>query len=269
MTLYTARYRLLQEGGSYRGWPYGGTTWHLEFTNESYALGAWNDLKELYADSAVGQRLVCDRNGPVHEARFYRRSAEMRREWTLLRSHSFSLPNMPSIGLEIPIGDGSIPVTAAQAFTQPDARRSVMIKETAANGSSRRVYIGPLSPVALVFSLLGDIPLFDGAALTAWSYDNSSVIGPLILLAGGKPTGDSPFDPLSERNDRWRQRITDLCIDHASDIDQILGSEGQRVVVSWKNQTVSPVEETVAAPIAAELRSRSRTLPFARRGLIP
>jgi len=250
MPLYTFRTRLGLDTPFQRGAPYAEMSHHFTFPNDQAAIDALPGQRDRFKSSAIERRFVVRRGVQAHETVAYRRSLEDRKSWHKVGAISFSLPEWQPQSWSIPITDTPVDPHLVTQFAHiwPDSRGAVLVEERGASNLRKRTYVGPISPVALVAEFDTLLPDWWPTELGA---EHVRLWVPYLVL------GDFPHEPPAESLQLWRTDMAELARDHIYDMQEYAAETGgEKVVVSWKHSSISPVIETVAQLGRAELRSR-------------
>lgn len=243
MPLYTVRYRLQPLNVAPRGVPWVEMTHHLVMGSDDDAEASMPGLVAHVNDAGLTSRWVVVRGGPAHFCTIYRRSVEDWSRWTKVAEQAFTMPEYQTAGGQVTFQGVDIDLEGGEAAIFPAGREAVCVTEKAANGSKRRVFVGPVSPCAIV--LRGSLPGPFDPAVTLWTPG----------LAG-----DYPYDPETDLPNLHRGDLAGLARDHVHDL-QASAVGAYSVVVSPKNGTVSGVVSTRASLVKAALSTRSSRGP--------
>lgn len=246
MPLYTVRVRLQPLPGLRRGANYVEMNHHLEYTDDDAALDGFPTLIQHWNDAGITRCWVVMRGIPVHQISLYRRDISDHTSWVRLAESNFEIGPLfdEEFGFEFNGQDFNIRLRECHLF--PSARSAILVKEyTIDPAVTRRVYVGPVSPVPLrgdfQFPFAGAGPIDIGAFVQTWYASPFS--------------GDYPFIE-SEDFDVWRPEQVSLARAHVAQVEDFAG-EGVSVVPSWRYGVVHPVLRVKASYVRAELRSRS------------
>lgn len=242
MPIYTVRYRVLPLNTAPRGVPWVEMTHHFVIGSDEDAEASLPGLVEAFTDAGISDRWVAVRGGPAHYCTLYRRTLEDWSRWVRIGEEVMELPAWPELDFSLPAGEFSIPLTGSAAPIFPAGREACTVTELAANGTRRRVFVGPISPVAA--AAVPDVPLLE-LPFVSW---------------GPGPSGDYPYDPANDVPNLHRGDLAALARDHVHDLGSYTVG-GYKVVVSPKSGTVSAVQRTWASRVKASLSTRSSRGP--------
>lgn len=253
MPLYTLRVRMVPQASFSRGAGFIEMTHHLHWDDDTQAGDALPNLMKHWSgdvglpefQSAISRRWVVVQDTPVHQMSIYRRDIEDIRTWTPIRHGFFRVPPYNEHSTTFNIEGTPIPVVLKANAIYRHTRGAVLVRERTADPAiSRRVYVGPISPVCL---------FIDGADFLP---DVIADFGHNAITQWWNPwTHDAPYNPAEDSVDFWRDEIRDCARDHVHDINDEAGG-GVRVVPSWLHHAFYPVTLTDASSVRAEIRSR-------------
>lgn len=260
MAIYSARVRLSVGNLDPRGSGYAEHVAHFTADDDDTAGNAAEAVAIKVADGAISQRWIVQRETEVHEVAIFRRSIENRRTWTPIRTFSFPIGGLFEAELELPIDEVPINVAFRQAHVEPNPRRAVLVRlNGAVAGMSRRVYVGPIAPVAAVLTGSIGIPFFGDELTHIWARDS-----PLFGVGAVRSwTYDYPADPAAPAWDIVPESLASIAASHMSNL--LAGASGcTQKIVSWKNGTTSSIATIDTSQVWAELRSRASRRPMRR-----
>lgn len=243
MGLYTVRVRMQPLPSPNRGAGYCEMTHHLHFDDDAAAGDAIEPLIGAWNDSGIANRWLCVRGVAVHSIDMYRRDITNARSWVHIAAGVFQLSNWQNFEVPVELPGGVTPFEFAVRPIFPHQRGAVLcVENTLDRAIKRRVYVGPISPVAFYNS-------------TLLGLGNSSSWLPYPVL------GDFPLDPEQDTIDLWRSDFRDLAVEHVANIEDH-ANDGYSVVPSWKNGTIQSVLQVQGSTVRAEIRSRGLRAPM-------
>jgi len=247
MGLYSVRVRLALDQAESRGGPTAEMVHHFEWADDDQAGGDFLRLVDAFTDSAIAKHWVCRRGDvPHHSLSLWRRSIESRRSWHYLGETYFALPEWETTSFGFDLGELSFQFNGREAPLWPDSRAAVLVRETSTNPAiSRRLYVGPISPVPALGQL--SVGLGGGQA----------PIPGAVSWFPNPNTLDPGFDPESDNLDRWRDKIRDMAAQHAAELDSRL-QLGASVVPSWLHASTPGLHHCQGSSIRAVIRSRGQ-----------
>lgn len=238
MPLYTIRARMMVESSISRGAPYVEMSHHFEWADDAAAATAFPSFIGAYNNSGIEKRWTCVRGAEVHTLSLFRRNIDVQRFWDHIADLTFSLPEWEEGTQSVNIGDVPITLIVRERPLYPHDRGAVLVIEKGTTLTvSRRVYVGPISPVCFHAEI-------------------GMTLGLASFVFPSAPA-DFPHDPDTDRIDIWRGDIRDLARDHVHDLDAAAGA-GHKVIASWSRGIWTAITETAASSVRADVRSRGR-----------
>lgn len=251
MPLYSVRVRMLQEYGRPRGSPFAEMVHHFHFDSDENAVACldhmvthFNGRDALIFSPAISNRWTAARDAMAHTLTLYRRSLGDERSWVRLGEVQFDLAPYKGYSGTNELGGVAITGELREEPVLRHKRAAVLVRENTVDPLvHRRVYIGPLSRVAVT----GDVTHIEGVPIPPEFRARIWFPHPVLL--------DAPWDPNTDTADLWDQYLVGFAVDHVRNL-QFPDFGGYTVVPSWRYGTVEAVTYVQGSNVRAELRSR-------------
>lgn len=251
MPLYTCRVRWQLTASLQRGAGFAEQTYHFVWADDEAAADAAPTLIEILQSQPVARRMMVQRGDPgAHEFAIFRRDIDEERTWDRVHTEIFSLNEYATVDLNLgpPGVEYGAHVVGTEAPLYPDQRGAVLVRcRTPDPAISRRIYIGPLSP----------IPYFLTVSINAGGVDLFELPGRQIMhnLHPSANDGDDAPVAFVDSLDRWKINIANDARDLVGELRDA-DHGGNMVVASWRHANTAYIDKIDASLVRAHLRRR-------------